>query len=40
METELTQAQKAKAWRAQLILYVVMGIFVVLPFVVYWLRGK
>ncbi len=40
MEMEPTQAQKAKAARAQLILYVVMGIFVLLPFVIYWLRRK
>jgi hypothetical protein len=40
MEMEPTQAQKAKAQRAQLILYLVMGIFVLLPFVVYWLRRK
>jgi hypothetical protein len=40
METEPTQAQKAKAWRAQLILYAVMGIFVLLPLVFYWLKRK
>jgi hypothetical protein len=28
----------AKAHRAQLILYLVMGLFILAPFVVYWLR--
>ncbi len=37
---EPTEAEKAKAFRAQLILYVVMGLMVLAPFVVYWLRGR
>jgi hypothetical protein len=28
----------AKAHRTQLILYVIMGLFILAPFVVYWLR--
>jgi len=40
---ELTEAEKAKAakaYRAQLILYLVMGIFIFAPLVVYWLRHR
>jgi hypothetical protein len=37
---EPTEAEKAKAHRAQVILYVVMGIFLLAPFVVYWIRRR
>lgn len=37
---EPTEAEKARAHRAQLIIYVVMGVFIVLPLVIAWLRRK
>jgi len=38
----LTTEEKALVFRAQLILFIVMGLFIVVPFVVWWLlsRGK
>jgi hypothetical protein len=37
---QLTEAQKAKAHRAQVILYVVMALFVLGPLVLYWIFRK
>lgn len=37
---QFTPEQLRKAARAQVILYVVMAIFIVLPFIVMWLRGS
>jgi hypothetical protein len=39
-QTELTAEQKARANRAQWILYLVIGIFVILPFLLYWLKRR
>ncbi len=35
-----TEAAKAKAFRAQMLLYLIMGIFIFAPLVVYWLRHR
>jgi hypothetical protein len=40
VDMEPTAAEKAKAFRAQLILYLVMALFVAAPFIFYWLRRK
>lgn len=40
MEMEPTEAQKAKAQRAQTILYIVMAILIAAPLVLFWLFGK
>jgi len=40
MPTELTDAQKAKARRAQVILYVAMAILVLGPLLLYFIFGK
>jgi hypothetical protein len=40
MTPELTPAQKAKARRAQVILYVAMGILVLGPLVMYVIFGR
>jgi hypothetical protein len=33
-----SEKDAAKANRAQVLLYVIMGVFILLPFLVYWLR--
>jgi hypothetical protein len=35
-----TEEEKARAHRAQVILYLVMGVFILLPLVVYWVRQR
>lgn len=40
MNVEPTEAEKARAARAQVILYVVMAILIALPFLVYWLKHR
>ena len=40
MPTELTEAQKAKARRAQVVLYVAMAILVLGPLILYLLFGR
>ena len=37
---EPTEAEKAKAFRTQILLYVIMGIFIFAPLVIYWLRRR
>jgi hypothetical protein len=37
---EPTEAEKAKAFRHQVILYLVMAVFVAAPFIFYWLKRK
>ena len=37
---EVEKAKADKAFRAQMILYLVMGIFIFAPFVIYWLRRR
>jgi hypothetical protein len=37
---ELTPEQRAQAARAQLILFIVMGIFIIAPFIVWWLLNR
>lgn len=37
---EPTEEEKAKAHRATVILYLVMGIFVLAPFLLLWLKRK
>ena len=38
IEMPPTEAEKAKAHRAQLILYVVMALFILMPLVVLWIH--
>ncbi len=38
--TDAEKAKADKAFRAQLILYLVMGIFIFAPLVIYWLRRR
>jgi hypothetical protein len=40
MPPELTEAEKAKGRRAQIILYVVMAIFALAPFLLLWFRRR
>ncbi len=35
-ERELTPAEQERAFRAQLILFLVMGIFIIVPFILWW----
>jgi hypothetical protein len=35
---EPADENSAKARRAQVLLYVIMGLFILAPFVIYWLR--
>lgn len=35
-ERELTPAEQDRAFRAQLILFLVMGIFIIVPFILWW----
>jgi len=35
-QRELTPAQQAVVFRAQLILFLIMGFFIIAPFVVWW----
>jgi len=37
---DVEKAKADKAFRAQLILYLVMGIFIFTPLVIYWLRRR
>ncbi len=37
---EPNEAEKAKAHRAQTIIYVVMGVFILLPLVIYWFKRR
>lgn len=37
---EPTEAEQAKARRVQVILYAVMGVFIFLPLILYWLRSR
>ena len=37
---EPTEAQKAKARRAEVILYAVMGILILAPLILYWIFGR
>jgi hypothetical protein len=37
---EPTEEEKAKAFRSQLLLYLIMGIFIFAPFVLYWMRRR
>ena len=37
---DLNEAQKAKAARAQVILYVIMALFVIAPFILYWFSRR
>ncbi|HTB63897.1 MAG TPA: hypothetical protein VK737_09930 [Opitutales bacterium] len=36
----LTPEQQARAARAQLILFIVMGIFIIAPFIVWWVLNR
>jgi hypothetical protein len=38
--SDAEKAKADKAFRAQMILYLVMGIFIFAPLVVYWLRKR
>jgi hypothetical protein len=38
--TDAEKAKADKAFRAQLILYLVMAIFILAPLVIYWLRRR
>jgi len=37
---ELTPEQREKAGRAQLILFIVMGVFIIAPFVAWWFLSR
>jgi hypothetical protein len=37
---EPTEEEKSKAFRTQILLYVIMGVFIALPFLVAWLRRR
>jgi hypothetical protein len=37
---DVEKAKADKAFRAQMILYLVMGIFIFAPLVIYWLRHR
>ena len=39
-QTDAEKAKADKAFRAQLVLYLVMGIFIFTPLVIYWLRRR
>jgi len=36
-EREFTPAERAIVFRSQLILFIVMGVFIIAPFIVWWL---
>ena len=38
--SDVEKAKADKAFRAQMILYLVMGIFIFAPLVIYWLRHR
>ncbi len=37
---ELTPAEQDLAFRAQLILFIIMGVFIIAPFVAWWLLNR
>jgi hypothetical protein len=37
---ELTPAEQERAFRAQLILFIIMGVFIIAPFVAWWLLSR
>jgi hypothetical protein len=37
---EPTEAEKSRAFRTQILLYVIMGVFILAPLVIAWLRRK
>jgi hypothetical protein len=39
-QTEAEKAKAAKVFRTQLLLYLIMGIFIFAPLLIYWLRKR